>query len=255
MMKSNFFVFLLLSSSLSLFVQSCREEDVPDDTPLTTITGDFVDNRDGHAYKWVQIGDQVWMAENLAYLPSVNPPSDESNVLPYWYVYGYNGSDVNEAKAGARYATFGVLYNWPAALTACPDGWHLPGDEEWEKLAQYISIIKNSFGKYSEDDWSAVGGYLKATGTLQDGDGQWLKKNSKFEGTDDFGFSALPGGVRYTGGNFSYIGDYGYWWSSTEYSDTHAWLRSLTYGYSIFYRYNNFEKAFGFSIRCIKDAN
>jgi len=254
-MKSSLFVILLLTSLLSLIFQSCKEEDGPDDTSVTIVTGSFVDDRDGHSYKWVQIGDQVWMAENLAYLPSVNPPSDESNWTPYWYVYGYNGSLVNEAKASPRYATFGVLYNWPAALTACPDGWHLPGDTEWEKLAQYVSIQKKTYGKYSEDDWSAVGGHLKATGTIQDGDGLWLKKNPRDKGTDDFGFSALPGGLRYLGGNFSYVGNYGYWWSSTEYSETHAWLRSLTYGYGIFYRYNNFEKAFGFSIRCIKDGN
>ena len=71
------------------------------------------------------------MAENLAWLPGVSPSSDGSETLSYYYVRGYEGTVVSEAKAVANYSTYGVLYNWPAAMAACPDGWHLPSDGDW----------------------------------------------------------------------------------------------------------------------------
>ena len=80
--------------------------------------GTFTDSRDGNEYNWVQIGNQVWMAENLAYLPSVNMVADgsEDAAGSYYYVYGYDGTNVTDAKATANYTTYGVLYNWTAAM-------------------------------------------------------------------------------------------------------------------------------------------
>jgi uncharacterized protein (TIGR02145 family) len=104
------------------------------------VTGSFTDSRDGKTYKTVKIGDQWWMAENLAWLPAVNPVNDNSSTEKYYYVSGYNGTDVSAAKATQNYTTYGVLYNWPAAMNgaagsdanpssvqgACPAGWHIP---------------------------------------------------------------------------------------------------------------------------------
>ncbi|MCK9320171.1 FISUMP domain-containing protein, partial [Methanoculleus sp.] len=106
----------------------------------TDTAGTFTDSRDGNDYNWVKIGDQVWMAENLAYLPSVNMVADgsEDAAGSYYYVYGYDGTDVTAAKATANYTTYGVLYNWLAAMNACPDGWHLPSDAEWTELTDYL---------------------------------------------------------------------------------------------------------------------
>ncbi|MCP4002072.1 MAG: hypothetical protein GY727_14280, partial [Gammaproteobacteria bacterium] len=76
----------------------------------------ITDNRDSNTYQTVEIGGQCWMAENLAYLPSVNPPDQGSTTSPYYYVYGYDSTDVSEAKTEPNYQTYGVLYNWPAAM-------------------------------------------------------------------------------------------------------------------------------------------
>ena len=100
-------------------------------------TGTFTDPRDNTVYKWVKIGNQVWMAENLRYLPNVVGPETGSNIEPYCYVYDYNGTDVTAAKATENYDTYGVLYNWSAAMNGatssdanpsnvqgiCPAGW------------------------------------------------------------------------------------------------------------------------------------
>ena len=218
-------------------------------------TGTFTDTRDGQEYEWVRIGDQVWMAENLKYLPSVVGPSTGSDTDPYYYVYGYDGTSVNEAKATENYDTYGVIYNWSAVMDGasssnsnpsgvqgiCPDGWHVPSDEEWEELAEYIS---NDNGGYTQEEygWRQVGGHLKATS-------RW---NSGGNGTDDYGFSGLPGGYRKIWNYFDGISGGGTWWSATECNTGSAQYRHLVYSYEVFYR-DGYPKATGFSVRCLRD--
>lgn len=94
------------------------------------------------------------MAENLKYLPSFKePPSGGSALGLYYYVYGYDGTSIADAKATENYGTYGVLYNWRAAQDACPDGWHLPSDEEWEQLTVYLGDNGYNY------DGSTGGGY------------------------------------------------------------------------------------------------
>jgi uncharacterized protein (TIGR02145 family) len=211
------------------------------------IANNFTDTRDGNVYKFVTIGNQVWMAENLKYLPSVVGPGIVSQTTPYYYVYGYNGINVDDAKATANYTTYGVLYNWPSSMNGatsstanpsgvqgvCPAGWHLPSDAEWTELADYLG------GE------SVAGGKLKETGTIH-----WNSPNTG--ATNETGFTALPGGRRYSSDVFGYIGNYGYWWSATEVSASFAWYRFLLYGNGGLGRFN-FPKADGFSIRCVRD--
>ena len=193
----------------------------------------FTDTRDGKVYQTVVIGTQEWMAENLKYLPSVVGPGTGSQSTPYYYVYGYDGTNVADAKATDNYATYGVLYNWTAAMDACPAGWHLPSDAEWTELTDYLGGI------------IVAGGKLKETGTTH-----WQSPNRG--ATNETGFTALPGGYRYYTGDFNLIGTQGYWWSATEYLPDGAWYRYMLYSGS-YVLSHVYTKADGFSVRCVRD--
>ncbi|MDD2297287.1 MAG: FISUMP domain-containing protein [Sphaerochaetaceae bacterium] len=219
----------------------------------------FTDSRDGIVYETVTIGEQVWMAENLAYLPSVVGPATGSYTAPYYYVYGYDGTSVATAKATTNYQTYGVLYNWPAALTVCPPGWHLPSDEEWTELETYLANNGYNYdGSTGGDDIRAKIAISMASATGWDAD------NFAFAGTigntnaaydayrNKSGFTALPGGYRYVSGPFYRIGLSGYWWGSTQANSNYAWTRLLHYDSSYVYRAGT-SKAYGFSVRCVRD--
>jgi uncharacterized protein (TIGR02145 family) len=133
----------------------------------------FIDHRDGNAYKWVAIGPQIWMAENLAYLPELRNPNNYSDTIPFYYVYGYYGFKVGEAKTTFNYNTYGVLYNYPAATDACPDGWRLPTSDEEQALISYIG---------GEDEIERI---------LDVGTDHW---NTNPAGNNSTGFTALGAG-------------------------------------------------------------
>ena len=239
---------ILIISLLSLcfLSHSCKKEIANDNNDIYE-EGTFTDPRDGIVYKTVKIGNQVWMAENLKYLPSVVGSGTGSLTIPYYYVYGYNGTDVAAAKGTANYTTYGVLYNWPAAMAGsassaanpsgvqgvCPTGWHLPSDAEWTQLTDYLG------GE------SVAGGKLKEAGTAH-----WQSPNTG--ATNETGFTALPGGYRYDDGSFDGIGDGGFWWSATEHNTNLAWYRDMYYLYSSVSRYSD-NKELGFSVRCVRD--
>ena len=221
----------------------------------------FIDPRDGTRYKTVKIGNQIWMAENLKYLPSVSPSSVGSETDPFYYVYGYQGTDVLAAKATDNYKTYGVLYNWSAAKASCPKGWHLPTDAELNTLETYVvSYINSPNPQYpcstSETGWRrcADNSGTDAGGTY--GAGKSLKKVGQGTGVgagDDLvGFSALLAGYRGTDGSFGSIGSFTFFWSSSASSSSYAWSRTLDASYSTVARVND-DKAFGFSVRCLRD--
>ena len=109
-----------------------------------------IDGRDGNVYNVVQIGEQCWTTRNAAYLPSVNPGTDNSITEPRYYVYGYNGTSVVDAKASTNYQTHGTLYNFDGAMNACPAGFHLPTDEELNDLEKtVVSKIDSAVAQYS----------------------------------------------------------------------------------------------------------
>jgi uncharacterized protein (TIGR02145 family) len=201
---------------------------------FTTLASQFIDSRDGTVYQIVEIGNQIWMAENLKYLPSVIGPNAVSLATPYYYVFGYSGTNVEAAKATVNYSTYGVLYNWPAAINACPSGWHLPSDADWTELTDYLGGA------------SVAGGKLKATGTTY-----WDNPNAG--ATNEIGFTALPGGFKFYDGTLFYnIRLIGCWWSNTKEIEYSAYYWYMTYDLShISKKYNYLS--LGYSVRCVKD--
>lgn len=225
--KKQFINLLLIVGLLFATVIACDNSDVLD--------------ADGNVYKTVKIGSQIWMAENLAYLPAVHPPTSGSYTEPRYYVYGYTGSDVVAAKQQANYTTYGVLYNWPAANAACPPGWHLPSDDEWKQLEKELGM--------TQAQADAIGWRGTDQGTqMKTISGWWHNEN----GTNTSGFSGLPGGECDGDGSFDMMDLNGSWWSSTEHFTYGAWYRSLSYNYAGFTR-NDHDKEYGISVRCIRD--
>jgi uncharacterized protein (TIGR02145 family) len=209
----------------------------------------------GKSYAVVKAGTQTWMAENLAYLPSVDSAATGTDSLKHYYVYGYFGTNVNEAKVTANYATYGVLYNYLAAMNgliknryaetgirgACPTGWHMPADDEWKTLEKTLGMSQHDadtlYSRYSGE----VGMKLKSSQ-------EWQEDGS---GSNYSGFTALPGGYRNTHGSFRSIDEYAIFWTASL-SDTLVWFRSLNYGDSSVYRLPTLP-SHGLSIRCVKD--
>ncbi|MDR0331166.1 MAG: fibrobacter succinogenes major paralogous domain-containing protein [Chitinispirillales bacterium] len=189
-----------------------------DTTTATSIT----DRRNGKAYKTVKIDNQTWMAENLNY-ETATTNTDSS------WCYG------NSTDSCAKY---GRLYTWDAAIKACPGGWHLPTILEWSILVDYASEYALSSTK------------LKSTAGWNDYRGE------SGNGTDEFGFSALPGGYRDYYDGFSGVGKYGYWWSATENEDTRsdydAYAMRMRYDLDLAGRPSSVKNN-GYSVRCVKD--
>lgn len=211
--------------------------------PGNTLT----DIRDGKVYKTVKIGDQTWMAENLAYLPAVSPREEMSITVPVYYVYDYNGTSVPAAKATSNYGTYGVLYNWPAAKAACPAGWHLSTEDDWTKLENYL--IANGFnydgttsGNKIAKSMAAQTSWLVSTKAGAIGNNLTLNNKS--------GFSALPGGLGSNDGFFE-IKRTGFWWTS-EFDESSSWFRLLDSDYTNLSGDTHY-KALGMSVRCVKD--
>ncbi|MDD4033579.1 MAG: FISUMP domain-containing protein [Bacteroidales bacterium] len=236
------------------------------------VVGTFTDSRDGNEYKTVTIGHQVWMAENLAYLPSVVGPATGSRTEPYYYVYCYDSTDVATAKATVNYKTYGVLYNWPAAMNgaasssinpsgiqgACPPGWHFPSDAEWTQLETYLANNGHNYDGSMVHESGIIARLLIAK-SMANSSGWHTSSNEGAVGNTDYpeyrnksGFSALPGGYRTTNGDFYNLGEGCYWWSSSEYDTKDAWNRYLSCHNSGVYWSSNY-KAHGFSVRCLKN--
>ena len=209
----------------------------------------FRDERDGNFYRMVTIGQQTWMAENLKYLPSVVGPDTISYSNPYYYVYDYDGTDVNVAKASENYKTYGVLYNWPAAMNGessseenpsgvqgvCPTGWHLPSYAEWRQLDVALPGVFNT---------SSNNGYILA-GNASLWQNVDVTQVPEFETT---GFYALPGG-KFSLNYFNDQGNTANFCSATENSDSLAfYMRISNFGALV-----NSDKNIGLSVRCVCD--
>jgi uncharacterized protein (TIGR02145 family) len=184
-------------------------------------SGSFTDSRDSKTYDYVTIGSQTWMAENLNF----------SIASGSWC---YDDSNTN-------CSTYGRLYKWDVAQSACPSGWHLPSDGEWMVLEEYLGM--------SSSDANNTG--LRSTGDV----GLGLKSTSGWSsngnGNNSDGFDALPAGSQNYTGNSDHLGEKAFFWTSTP-SGSLAFDRRLAYNENGVYRYGN-NRNNGLSVRCIKD--
>lgn len=182
--------------------------------------GTFTDPRDGQTYQTIGIGSQVWFAENLNY----------ETANSWWYA--------NDPGNGASY---GRLYTWGAAVTACPDGWHLPSDEEWKTLEVELGMSQS---EADDTGWRGTdqGEQMKSTSG-------WVNNGN---GNNSSGFNALPGGYRTSISTYSDIGYSGLWWSSTVAAAPDYWYRFLDYNRGLAGRGDSYQNN-GLSVRCLKD--
>lgn len=197
---------------------------------------EIVTDIDGNEYNTVKISKQIWMVNNLKTtnfndstpIPMITDVDEWADL----FTSGFCWYDNEEASFKPSY---GALYNGFAASTGklCPNGWHIPSNEEWIALTTYLG---------SETE---AGDRLKESGT-----NFWVSPNTG--ATNESGFTALPGGLRYHDGQFHDFGFSGYWWTSTEYSESRAFFIFMDYQSSDVFRFDNLKKI-GFSVRCIKD--
>jgi len=213
---------------------------------------DFIPCMDssGRNYSTVKIGNQIWMEENLAFLPEISPYNKKSYTEPYYYVYAYRGANLSDAKATPYYAKLGVLYNWEAARISCPAGWHLPSIQEWDILTDYL--YENYFGYggrgdriakslASRTDWNTSGVHASVGNNL-------LYNNST-------GFNAVAAGYHISFGSyFMSRNSHSAFWTSDPYSTTEAWQIGLSYDTNIPYKGSMYSLRYdGLSVRCLKD--
>lgn len=220
----------------------------------------FTDERDGNIYHTVLIGDQCWMKENLNYAAELSVCYDEY----------YEGDIFCES--------YGRLYSWEWAMAGqessntipsgvqgvCPAGWHLPSDAEWQILLEYLM---DEHGLSNE--WCELDGVAKALKSCRQVNSplgepcatedhpRWDdfyndECHHTFYGSDDFGFSALPGGRSFDGDGYYDLGTHAYWWSSTMTEGGRAFGRELEYYSGGLYQITPYTNR-SFSIRCIRD--
>ena len=210
---------------------------------LRTTTASVTDI-DGHTYKTILIGSQVWMAENLKVTHYRNGESIGSGYADNAWSMLSSGAYGNYPGAIGSFEIH-KLYNWYAVVDKrelAPEGWHIPTDEEWKVLERYLGMSRTAASKA---EWRGTyeGAKLKSTNG-------WNNNNN---GNNSSGFSALPIGYRNCGnGHYNEMHNTSYFWSTTEKDSTRAWCRKLYHSYSNIYR-SSLEKGNGFSVRCIKD--
>ncbi|WP_185968896.1 fibrobacter succinogenes major paralogous domain-containing protein [Carboxylicivirga sp. M1479] len=235
--------FILSILTLFILFISCEKDEVQPQGKTNAIfneslTYGTVIDIDGNVYRTIEIGNQVWMAENLRVTHFNNGELISRGLIK---MHGYPSTAGNEPEYGSynetndkdSIATFGLLYNWASVSDSrgiAPKGWHIPSKEEWELLI------------------STLGGGTEAELKLREvGKTHWYYLNL---GDNTSGFTALPSG-QYNTGNFYGIGDWTAWWTSTGMDDLSAFAKQSSTLYPGEIRSTPLHM--GLSIRCVKD--
>jgi uncharacterized protein (TIGR02145 family) len=225
-----------------LFLLGCKDSVSPDEIVCIDI--------DGNVYETVQIGDQIWTTTNLKTthyrngdpIPTGYSNSEWSNLddtdTGAYAEYPEDEDSQSEATCGGNCSeVYGYLYNWYAVDDArglAPEGWHIPTDEEWQELVNFYGGS------------SIAGAFLKESGY-----NHWEFPNDG--ANNESGFTALPAGYRdYSYGEYHFMGDLGYFWSSSEFGAIHAWRRLFDNNDSKVDR-SSYNKNYGFVVRLVRD--
>ncbi|MCX6230293.1 MAG: fibrobacter succinogenes major paralogous domain-containing protein [Bacteroidetes bacterium] len=233
--NSVLFLLLVIIGIVLVFSYQCKKDDTPTPQPSPPAEQCFKDI-DGNVYHYITIGKQQWMAENLktcryrdgTVIPNVTDSAVWSTLSTGAYC-DYKNNPSNSI-------VYGRLYNWYAVVNThilAPSGWHVASDTDWTTLCSYLG------GE------TIAGGKLKENGTAH-----WRIPNPG--ATNSTGFTALPGGCRYSNGTFYSLWEYGYWWTSTKKTSVYAWSRNMFFDYSKVGR-DDENMPGGFSVRCVKD--
>jgi len=249
--KSFLVVFVYIILSKNLFAQSDtlyimkngmivtefaqnRIDSIVFDHPEIDSHGTFMDLRDSNIYSTIIIGNQVWMAENLRYLPQITSTVLANYSSPCYFVHNYYGGILSVAKNSCNYRDYGTLYTHYSATLVCPPGWHLPSFQEYSELFNFLGGD------------TIAGAKMRVTGFEF-----WNEPN--LNATNEVGFNLLPGGcMNHQNGTFIHIGESAYLWTSSEISGTLAIALN-------FWRankgvtYTSYLKRFGLSVRCIQN--
>ena len=219
------------------------------------LTYGTVTDVDGNTYKTIQIGSQVWFAENLRTAKFNNGDSiphvpDENE----WKAIWNNGNPTSRPAWGilrnnpSNNIPYGKLYNWYAVVDSrniCPSGWHVPTDAEYNVLISFLdSAYRPEGNNISQSE--IAGGKMKSTGTQF-----WLSPNGG--ATNSSGYSALAGGSRTMFGSYGNSGNGGYWWTASDSTSLYAWMRGLGWSGPEISKYIN-TKGSGNSVRCIQNT-
>jgi uncharacterized protein (TIGR02145 family) len=225
--------------------ESIQEKSNSDEIVWNNSTdGTYTDPRDRKEYKIVKIGNQIWMAENLAY------KSKKGFYPAQGSVYGYNesygdcpecgslnaGSTFNKIRGEEYNRVYGGLYTWESAKLSCPPGWHLPSKTEWQELInvhgglQSAREISKGIGQFSS--W-----------------GDWNKLSN-----NKFGFGAIPGGRLELNDNMlNYVAGFAFYWTSSESSNSNAFAVNFDHFSNMIEMRTRSKKSYAMSVRCIKD--
>ncbi len=247
--------------TISLTVTNSYGSDAETKTGYITVTESLTDY-DGNVYQTVQIGNQLWMKENLksthyadgTALIDGTGAGDISGDYTTKYYFAYYDNETNVA-------TYGRLYTWAAATNGasgdetnpgsvqgvCPDGWHVPGDNEWKELEMYLGMIER---EANTTEWRGTDEGLKLK---ESGFSHWRGYIGSLNlGTNESGFTALPAGSRWYNESFRDMDLRANFWSATESYSSYAWCRRLYSKFPDVYRYDDY-KSRGYSVRCVKD--
>lgn len=221
---------IFLIFGIFFLFQSCEKELFTLSDPITDI--------DGNTYNTISIGSQIWMKENLktVHYNNGDPISLVTDLEEWALTETGSYCDYNNSLSDGN--IYGHLYNYYAVKddrNICPSGWHVPSDNEWNTLVDYLGGSEVAGSKMKEK-----------------GEKYWTIQN--IDATNTSGFSAIPGGGRYP--EYYHINEVAYWWTSSAGTISGGWgaiYRAIAYDSKMVYRFDNAALANGYNVRCIKN--